>query len=179
MTNDALLAPSSSPTPAAEIGAPVPDRTLTDRQWRILNFIRETLQRKGYPPSLREIGTAVGLSSTSSTAHQLKQLEKKGLIALDRGRPRAYRITASDSAGPAIPALRHVGCPLLTTDSGDEQADQTIVLQVVLDPAISRALLAGALLTVQQLNIPETEFSGAAVFGQVTAVSHPVASPHP
>lgn len=53
-------------------------KTLTERQRRILDVISDAVVLRGYPPSIREIGDAVGLNSTSSVAYQLKELEKKG-----------------------------------------------------------------------------------------------------
>lgn len=66
------------------------DNGLTDRQQRIVAAIRTHLDTRGYPPSMREIGTAVGLASTSSVAHQLQALERKGALRKDPHRPRAY-----------------------------------------------------------------------------------------
>ena len=65
---------------------------LTARQRRILEFIREWVDRHGYPPSVREIGEAVGLVSPSSVAYQLKELEKKGYLRRDPNRPRAVDV---------------------------------------------------------------------------------------
>jgi repressor LexA len=62
---------------------------LTPRQRRVLEVIREWVERLGYPPSVREIGEAVGLTSTSSVAHQLRALERKGYLRRDPNRPRA------------------------------------------------------------------------------------------
>lgn len=61
---------------------------LTERQRRVIEVIRDSVQRRGYPPSMREIGQAVGLSSTSSVAHQLMALERKGFLRRDPHRPR-------------------------------------------------------------------------------------------
>ncbi|MDK6924068.1 hypothetical protein QP271_26090, partial [Escherichia coli] len=58
-------------------------KTLTDRQRRILDVISDAVVLRGYPPSIREIGDAVGLNSTSSVAYQLKELEKKGFLRRD------------------------------------------------------------------------------------------------
>ncbi|KQY56724.1 MULTISPECIES: transcriptional repressor LexA [unclassified Nocardioides] len=70
-----------------------PDATgLTPRQQRILNTIRDSLERRGYPPSMREIGEVVGLTSSSSVSHQLKVLEAKGFIKRDPNRPRALEV---------------------------------------------------------------------------------------
>jgi repressor LexA len=65
---------------------------LTGRQRLILEFIREWVERHGYPPSVREIGEAVGLVSPSSVAYQLKELEKKGFLRRDPNRPRAVDV---------------------------------------------------------------------------------------
>jgi repressor LexA len=65
---------------------------LTPRQQRVLTVIRESLSRRGYPPSMREIGERVGLTSSSSVAHQLRTLEEKGYIKRDPNRPRALSV---------------------------------------------------------------------------------------
>ena len=65
---------------------------LTLRQRRILEMIKETVERRGYPPSIREMGDAVGLASSSSVAHQLKMLEAKGFLRRDPNRPRALEV---------------------------------------------------------------------------------------
>jgi len=65
---------------------------LTARQRRIIEFIREAVERYGYPPSVREIGEAVGLVSPSSVAYQLKELERKGYLRRDPNRPRAVDV---------------------------------------------------------------------------------------
>jgi repressor LexA len=72
-----------------------PDATgLTPRQRKVLEVIRGSVERRGYPPSMREIGEAVGLTSTSSVAHQLATLEKKGYLRRDANRPRAVEVRA-------------------------------------------------------------------------------------
>src|ERR1044072_1930415 len=87
-------------TPADRDGATVselPDGPadatgLTARQQRILEHLRDFMERRGYPPSMREIGEAVGLTSSSSVAHQLKVLEEKGFVRRDPNRPRALEV---------------------------------------------------------------------------------------
>jgi len=70
-----------------------PDATgLTPRQQRILNVIRDNLEQRGFPPSMREIGELVGLTSSSSVSHQLKVLEEKGFLRRDPNRPRAIEV---------------------------------------------------------------------------------------
>jgi repressor LexA len=70
---------------------------LTVRQRRVLEVIRNSVDRRGYPPSLREIGEAVGLTSPSSVAHQLSTLERKGFLRRDPNRPRAIEVVSPDS----------------------------------------------------------------------------------
>ena len=70
-----------------------PDATgLTPRQQRVLATIKSSIEERGYPPSMREIGSAVGLTSTSSVAHQLRVLEEKGYLKRDPNRPRALEV---------------------------------------------------------------------------------------
>lgn len=76
------------PEPAEVADGPA----LTARQRKVLEAIREWVERLGYPPSVREIGEAVGLTSTSSVAHQLRALERKGYLRRDPNRPRAYGV---------------------------------------------------------------------------------------
>jgi repressor LexA len=67
---------------------PPAGQDLTLRQRRIVEVIEDSVQRHGYSPTMREIGDAVGLASTSSVAHQLSRLEKKGYLSRGAGRPR-------------------------------------------------------------------------------------------
>jgi repressor LexA len=64
------------------------DLGLTPRQRKVMQAIEDSMQRCGYPPTLREIGEAAGLASTSSVSHQLSALEKKGYLSRGAGRPR-------------------------------------------------------------------------------------------
>ena len=65
---------------------------LTPRQQRVLQNIKDSIEKRGYPPSMREIGEAVGLTSSSSVAHQLRVLEEKGFLKRDPNRPRALEV---------------------------------------------------------------------------------------
>ncbi|MAS55804.1 MAG: repressor LexA [Pimelobacter sp.] len=92
-TPDSSDAPDKPRTPVSELPDGPPDATgLTPRQQRVLTHIKESIERRGYPPSMREIGGAVGLTSTSSVAHQLKVLQEKGYIKRDPNRPRALEV---------------------------------------------------------------------------------------
>ena len=79
------------PDPAADT------RGLTPRQRKVLEVIRDWVDRFGYPPSVREIGDAVGLTSTSSVHHQLRTLERKGYLRRDPNRTRAVDVRPPES----------------------------------------------------------------------------------
>ncbi|MDQ1584786.1 MAG: repressor LexA, partial [Actinomycetota bacterium] len=82
----------------SEIPDGPPDETgLTPRQRKVLEVIRSAVERKGYPPSMREIGEAVGLTSSSSVSHQLATLEKKGFLRRDPNRPRAIEVRVPEA----------------------------------------------------------------------------------
>jgi repressor LexA len=86
-------AAGATPKGAVPFPDPVPDVAgLTPRQRRILEVIRDSVERRGYPPSVREIGEAVGLTSPSSVSYQLSSLQKKGLLRRDPNRPRAVDV---------------------------------------------------------------------------------------
>lgn len=74
---------------------PDPVTGLTRRQQAILDVIRDSVERRGYPPSIREICESAGLASTSSVAHQLSMLERKGYLRRDPNRPRAVDVRTS------------------------------------------------------------------------------------
>ncbi|TWP43318.1 transcriptional repressor LexA [Lentzea tibetensis] len=76
---------------------------LTLRQRKVLNVIRDWIDQYGYPPSVREIGEAVGLTSTSSVAYQLRALERKGFLRRDPSRPRAVGMVPTETEGDFDP----------------------------------------------------------------------------
>ncbi|MFI9386910.1 transcriptional repressor LexA [Kutzneria sp. NPDC052558] len=83
--------------------SPSQDPRLTPRQRKVLRVIQESVERRGYPPSIREIGDAVGLTSTSSVSHQLKMLQRKGYLHRDANRPRAVGMLSGDGPAEAAP----------------------------------------------------------------------------
>jgi len=85
----------------------VADRAPTERQSRILEVIRDFTAEHGYPPSVREIGERVGLSSSSTVQSHLKTLEKRGLIHRDPTKPRALTASESGKAPRTAPAVQH------------------------------------------------------------------------
>ena len=80
-------------------------RLLSDRQKRIMEVIRDSVALRGYPPSIREIGDATGLQSTSSVAYQLKELEKKGFLKRDPNKPRAVDVRHLRETAPEEPKV--------------------------------------------------------------------------
>ena len=90
--------PSATPRVTELPDGPADATGLTPRQQRVLAHIKDSLEQRGYPPSMREIGEAVGLTSSSSVAHQLKVLEEKGYLKRDPNRPRALQVFLPESA---------------------------------------------------------------------------------
>ena len=94
---------SAFPDPPAEAGG------LTPRQRKVLEVIRDWVERFGYPPSVREIGDAVGLTSTSSVHHQLRTLERKGYLRRDPHRTRAVDVRGPDDPAAEEPDAEELG----------------------------------------------------------------------
>ncbi len=100
---------SDEPTTAADetaaaSGAPKRQtrrrKSLSDKQMAILEVIQQSISRYGYPPSMREIGDAVGLKSLSSVTHQLNQLELSGYLRRDAGKTRALEVLIDIPSAP-------------------------------------------------------------------------------
>ncbi|AIM17775.1 MULTISPECIES: transcriptional repressor LexA [Neobacillus] len=85
---------------------------ISKRQQDILDFIKEEVKRKGYPPSVREIGEAVGLASSSTVHGHLARLESKGLIRRDPTKPRAIEILEADEDA-SIPRNNVINVPVV------------------------------------------------------------------
>jgi len=83
---------------------------LTDRQRQVLEFIDSEVRARGYPPSVREIGEAVGLSSSSTVHAHLAALQDKGFLRRDPAKPRAIEIHYASGSGAAVERrpVRHV-----------------------------------------------------------------------
>lgn len=84
---------------------------LTERQRVILDVIRDSVADRGYPPSIREICEAAGLASTSSVAHQLSVLERKGYLRRDPNRPRAVDVRSARAKRARHPSEAPSGAP--------------------------------------------------------------------
>ena len=153
----------------------IPDSTpdsdgLTDRQRRILEVIQEAVRDRGFPPTIREIGEACGLTSPSSVSHQLATLEKKGYLKRDPKSPRAIDVVLPDlgfSPAPELPTAAYVplvgqiaaGGPILAQESIESiyalpkeivGNGETFMLKVVGDSMIDAAICHGDLVVVQK-----------------------------
>ena len=95
---------------------------ITQRQQRILEFIAETVRERGYPPTVREIGEAVGLTSSSSVHAQLANLERKGMLHKDPTKPRAMALAEPRAGAVTVPVVGRIaaGAPLLADEHIEE-----------------------------------------------------------
>jgi repressor LexA len=168
---------------------PAVGRVLTMRQHKILQVIRDSVERRGYPPSVREIGAAAGLKSPSSVAHQLKVLEKRGLLRRDPNRPRAVDIRPMEDLvdeSPQQPAPTYVpvvgriaaGGPILAEQAVEDYfplpkdlvGEGTLfLLRVVGDSMVDAAITDGDWVVVRQQPVAENgDIVAAMLDGEAT-----------
>ncbi|MFW3172333.1 transcriptional repressor LexA [Geodermatophilus sp. CPCC 206100] len=174
---------------------------LTQRQRRVLEVIRDSIERRGYPPSVREIGEAVGLSSASSVAHQLTVLQKKGWLRRDPNRPRALDVrlpgdTQGETAQPApatgdeVPAPTYVPLVGRIAAGGPVLAEQAVedvfplprelvgegtlfMLKVAGDSMVEAAICDGDWVVVRQQPTAENgEIVAAMLDGEATVKTY-------
>ena len=108
---------------------------ITARQRQILEAIRDSVAQRGYPPSMREIGEVVGLTSSSSVKHQLTALQAKGYLRQDPNRPRALEVVMPEEADAVVATNASTGArsapavvPLTVTGPGrDDHVDVPLV----------------------------------------------------
>jgi repressor LexA len=133
---------------------------LTARQRRIVEFIERTVRERGYPPTVREIGEAVGLTSSSSVHAQLANLERRGLLHKDPTKPRAMSLEAPRIEGVAVPLLGRIaaGAPVLaeqniedylTVPMGFVNGGDHFALHVVGDSMTGAGILDGDVVVVR------------------------------
>ena len=136
---------------------------LTTRQQRILEFIARTVRERGYPPTVREIGEAVGLTSSSSVHAQIANLERLGLLHKDPTKPRAMALEAPRVDGIAIPLLGRIaaGTPTmaeqhvesyLTVPMGFATGGEHFALRVAGDSMLGAGILDGDAVVVRSQN---------------------------
>lgn len=169
---------------------------LTERQRTILDVIRASVTSRGYPPSIREIGDAVGLTSTSSVAHQLRTLERKGYLRRDPNRPRAVDVRGSeDSVAPVVtdvsgsdalpepafvPVLGRIaaGGPILAEQAVEDVfplprelvgEGSLFLLKVVGESMVDAAICDGDWVVVRQQNVADNgDIVAAMIDGEAT-----------
>jgi repressor LexA len=136
-----------------------PDAPLTARQRTILDVIRASVTERGYPPSIREIGDAVGLTSTSSVAHQLRTLERKGYLRRDPNRPRAVDVRGAQTG----PATGDAGLAAVHTDLGSDALPEPAYI-----PVLGRIAAGGPILAEEAVEdvfpLPRQLVGGGALF---------------
>lgn len=143
-------------------------RELTGRQQQILDYIRSEIHRRGFPPSVREIGEAVNLSSSSTVHSHLAALEKKGFIRRDPSKPRALEVLDYRDAERgidygqvrAVPVVGQVaaGSPILAAENIEstmslpaEMAEEsTFILRVRGDSMVDAGIFDGDFVVVRQ-----------------------------
>jgi repressor LexA len=159
----------------------------------VLTVIRDSIETRGYPPSMREIGERVGLTSSSSVAHQLRVLEEKGFLKRDPNRPRALSVFNPDEAvadetgiGDAMPPATYVpmvgriaaGGPILAEERVEEimplpkslVGDGTLfLLEVSGDSMVDAAICNGDYVVIRQQPSAENgEIVAAMIDGEAT-----------
>ncbi|HET7814585.1 MAG TPA: transcriptional repressor LexA [Candidatus Baltobacteraceae bacterium] len=158
----------------------------TERQQRILEVIHEFTAERGYPPSVREIGERVGLSSSSTIHAHLKTLERRGLISRDPTKPRALRSEVGNTAGAPVPETVVMpvigkvaaGVPITAQENVEGEfvlpatfarASDGFMLRVQGDSMVDAAILDGDLIVVRPQRIASNgEIVVAMVDGEAT-----------
>jgi repressor LexA len=119
---------------------------LTPRQRLVLETVRASVESRGYPPSMREIGDAVGLTSPSSVKHQLTALERKGYLRRDPNRPRAIEVVQPDDSRGVAPLPGVAGI----TDIGDaDSSAREGAPEAAYVPVVGRIAAGGPILAEQ------------------------------
>jgi len=158
---------------------------LTERQNKILDYIRYVTKVRNYPPSVREIGEAVGLSSSSTVHNHLNQLERRGLIKRDPSKSRTVQLVADAEIAEqrrnavSVPIVGHVaaGSPILAEQnvedhillSSDLAKDGFFLLRVRGDSMVNAGILNDDLVLVRpQHEAPNGSIVVALVDGDAT-----------
>jgi repressor LexA len=150
----------------------------TPRQQRILEFIRRTVHERGYPPTVREIGEAVGLTSSSSVHAQLANLQRKGLLRKDAAKPRAIEVAGTRPRGAGavtIPVVGRIaaGAPILAEEHVEDHLavdaalageEEHFALRVSGESMLEAGILDGDFVVVRRQDVAE---DGSIVAAQV------------
>lgn len=138
------------------------ERALTSRQQAILDWLRDEIDRRGLPPTIREIGEEFGIRSTKGVEDHLAALERKGAIRRERGKSRAIEITARPDLRGArlVPLLGRIaaGAPVLAVENRSDEfvldeslvgTGDTFLLRVTGDSMKDASILDGDLVVVR------------------------------
>ncbi|HYM91046.1 MAG TPA: transcriptional repressor LexA [bacterium] len=159
---------------------------LTKRQREILTYVMTNMQQRGYPPSVREIGAALGLTSSSTVHSHLTALEKKGFIHRDPSKPRAIEILKDGASQPPkrvvnVPVLGRIaaGQPLLAEENVEDvfplprdlvREDAAFILRTRGDSMIEAGILDGDYLVIRQQATANNGEIVAALLGEEATV---------
>ena len=124
---------------------------LTLRQRLILETIKDALETRGYPPSIREMGDAVGLASPSSVTHQLKVLEAKGFLSRDPKRPRALMVHLPGGDGITQPSMNVPQPNAEVTSPASAFGEDVHVSRAVNVPIVGRIAAGGPILAEERV----------------------------
>lgn len=124
---------------------------LTPRQRRVLEVIKHAVDTRGYPPSIREMGDAVGLASSSSVAHQLRSLEQKGFLRRDPNRPRALEVLLPSEPGSDQVTASGSASPPPRPVAADETGVGDAYPEPVHVPVLGRIAAGGPILAEEQI----------------------------
>ncbi|WP_432557439.1 transcriptional repressor LexA [Granulicoccus sp. GXG6511] len=119
---------------------------LTPRQRHILQVIKDAVETRGYPPSIREMCEQVGLASSSSVSHQLKVLEHKGFLRRDPNRPRALEVLLPDAAPTSGSGIRSGAA-----STNDETGIGDAFPEAVAVPVLGRIAAGGPILAEERV----------------------------
>jgi repressor LexA len=139
---------AAEPTVTELPDGPADATGLTPRQRRVLDVIRDSVDSRGYPPSMREIGEKVGLTSSSSVSHQLRVLEQKGLLRRDPNRPRAIEVRYP---GEVADAARRGSVGSVRQTSYDETGAGDAHPAAAYVPVVGRIAAGGPILAEQDI----------------------------
>lgn len=117
---------------------------LTVRQRLLLQTIRDAIEARGYPPTIREMGEAVGLASPSSVTHQLKALEARGFLSRDPKRPRALVVHVPGEGASSTSATRASDVEVAPSEFGDAGRAVNV-------PLVGRIAAGGPILAEQRV----------------------------
>ena len=156
---------------------------LTGKERAIYEYVKDTIEKNGYSPSVRDIRSALGIKSTSTVHVYIQRLEEKGLISKENGKSRTLRIDGSDSAGIRVPIIGAVtaGLPILAVENregyvvcspktpvGDK--NRLFALRVRGESMIEAGILDGDIVVAEQSPVAEDGEIVIALIGEEATV---------